>query len=78
MADKNALKELLKRKIDLSIPKVVQAKQLDETADRLIKAASVDRPLLESIGSEVFGDKTTLANTDIDDVTDILNQIKGG
>jgi hypothetical protein len=78
MADKNVLRESLKRKIDLSIPKVVQAKQLDEIADRLIRASSVDRPLLESIGSEVFGDKTILANTDIDDVTDILNQIKGG
>ena len=77
MADKNELKELLKRKIDLSIPKVVRAEQLDAAADQLIKAGSADRQLLETIGRNVFGDSTTLANTDIDDVTDILNQIKG-
>ena len=81
MADKNQLRELLKRKIDLGIPKVVKAHQLDEAADNLIKAGRADRQLLEKIGSDTFGERGILANfsnTDIDDVNDILNQIKGG
>jgi hypothetical protein len=78
MPDKNQLREQLKRKLDLSIRGVVKAQQLDEAADQIIIAGNVDRPLLESIGKAVFGDREILANTDIDDVMDILNQIKGG
>jgi len=70
---------LLKRKLDARIPKIVEAYQLDEAADNLIKAGKVDRQLLEKIGDETFGEKRILvnfSNTDIDDVNDILNQIK--
>ena len=77
MADKRELREQLKKKLDLSIPKVVQAQQLDEAADQIIKAGQADRALLELVGRNAFGDKEILANTDIDDVNDILNQIKG-
>jgi hypothetical protein len=78
MADKKELRELLKRKIDVSIPTVVKAHQLDEAADNLINAGRADRQLLEIIGRDSFGDREILANTDIDDINDILNQIKGG
>lgn len=78
MPDKNELREALKRKIDLSIPRVVKAHELEAAADRIIRARRVDRPLLEAIGTEVFGDRETLARTDIDDITDILNQINNG
>lgn len=76
MADKNQLKEQLKRKLDLSIPRVVKATQLDEAADQLIIKGTVNRQILEEVGQNVFGDRVIFANTDIDDVLDILNQIK--
>ena len=75
MADQNELKQRLIRKIDASIPKVVRASQLDEAADRLIKAKQADRPLLEKIGSEVFGERDILQKSDIDDINDILDQL---
>lgn len=77
MADKKELRELLKKKLDLSIPRVVKPQQLDEAADQLIKAGKANKELLESVASTTFGDRTILANTDIDDINDILNQIKG-
>ena len=77
MPNKIQLREDLKRKIDRKIPRVVTAKQLDEAADTLIKSAGVNRELLEKIGADVFGDKQILANTNIDDILDTLNQIKG-
>jgi hypothetical protein len=77
MPDKNQLREQLKRKLDLSIRGVVKAQQLDEAADQIIRAGKADRPLLEAVGKAVFGDREIFANTDIDDVMDILNQIKG-
>lgn len=79
MADKNELRELLRRKIDSKIPKIVKTQQLDEATDNLIKAGKVDRQLLEKIGGDTFGERGILvnfSNTDIDDVNDILNQIK--
>jgi len=79
--DKNQLREILKKKIDSKIPKIVRANQLDEAADSLIKAGSADRQILEKIGSDTFGERGILvnfSNTDIDDVNDILNQIKKG
>jgi hypothetical protein len=78
MANKKELRELLKRKIDLSIPKVLEARRLDEAADQLIKARHADRPLFEAIAREASGDEhiqINFSNTDIDDVNDILNQI---
>jgi hypothetical protein len=60
----------------LSIAKVVNPQQLNEAADQLIKKGTVDRQILEKVGQDVFGDKVIFANTDIDDVMDILNQIK--
>jgi hypothetical protein len=81
MADKNELREKLKRQIDIRIPKLVQAHKLDEAADAMIRAGKADRQLLEKIGSETFGERGLLvnfSNTDIDDINDILNQIKGG
>ena len=79
--DKNELREKLKRQIDIRIPKLVQAHKLDEAADAMIRAGKADRQLLEKIGSETFGERGLLvnfSNTDIDDINDILNQIKGG
>ena len=75
MADQNELKQKLIRKIDASIPKVVRASQLDEAADKLIKAKQADRQLLEKIGSEVFGERDILQRSDIDDINDILDQL---
>ncbi len=80
MADKNELKARLKRKIDLGIPKYVKAERLDEAADKLIRAGRVDKPLLEIIGRDASEDKSVqvnFSNTDIDDINDILNQLKG-
>jgi hypothetical protein len=75
MADQNEIKQKLIRKIDASIPKVVQASQLEAAAERLIKAKQANRPLLESIGSEVFGERDILQRSDIDDINDVLDQL---
>jgi len=75
MADRNDIKERLKRKLDAKIPKVVQARQLDEAADKIINRGSADREFLRGVGAEVFGDREILANSDIDDINDTLSQL---
>jgi hypothetical protein len=48
MADKNEIRAALKRKIDISIRGYVPDQQLNEAADRLIRARKADRKLLLS------------------------------
>lgn len=75
MADKNEIKELLKRKLDASASKYIPPQRLDEAATEIIKAGSATKELLEEIGRSKVGDSTTFANTDIDDINDVLNQL---
>jgi hypothetical protein len=76
MPDEKELKAKLKRTLDSSTAKYIPDSKLDEAADRLIKEGTVTKELLEKLGADTTGDRTTFAKTNIDDIVDTLDQIK--
>lgn len=76
MPDSNDLKRKL-RIAALAAKVYPNDQQLDEAVQELTKKAHVTRGDLQEIGRKVASNSEIFASTDIEDINNILDQIKG-
>lgn len=75
MADKNDLKNALRRKVaPLKKQKITEA-QISQAADELIKIGNVSQEIMGSVGEKVANDRQIFESTDIDDIVTILDNM---
>jgi hypothetical protein len=74
MADTNDLKQLLKTGA-ISTGKLVSERQLNEAVELIKNRKQVSRDDIRELGEKVAHDGTTFANTDIDDINTVLDQL---
>ena len=76
MASVEDVIKILKKGIRFGAVGRVSGKQIDETADQILKFGSITRELLEQIGRDAIGDRLLFNDVDTDQLNKVLAKKK--